>query len=194
MKKVKTLSVITCPKCGVISGVSGGIVSNKGIQWDDIVRVAASLKNNAHSAHLIIQRLANRASFDKLSKAILELGKLVTTIYIMRYISDLELRRVVQGRLSRCESRHNLAQHAFFFNQGRFKTSDYEQIMNKASCLSFLSNAILLWNTHHIQHITDHFRRGGIKYNDQDLSRISPLLFKHIIMHGTYNFNAYHHS
>ena len=158
-------------------------------QWDNIVRLLASLKNNIHPAHLIIQRLASRASFDKLSKAVLELGKLVTTIYIMRYISDPEIRRVVQSRLCRCESRHNLAQHAFFFNQGRFKTSDYEQIMNKASCLSFLSNAILLWNTHHIQHITDHFKRSGIQYDDEDLARISPLLFKHIIMHGTYNFN-----
>lgn len=160
-------------------------------QWDDIVRIIASLKNNVHPAHLIIQRLASRASFDKLSKALLELGKLVTTIYLMRYISDPELRRVVQSRLSRCESRHNLAQYAFFFNQGIFKTSDYEQIMNKASCLSFLSNAILLWNTHHLQHITDQFKRSGIKYDDEDLARISPLLFKHIIMHGTYNFSIY---
>ena len=33
-------------------------------------------------------------------------------------------------------------------NQGEFTTGDYEEIMNKASCLSLVSNAILYWNTH----------------------------------------------
>jgi hypothetical protein len=29
---------------------------------------------------------------------------------------------------------------------GAFQTGDYEEIMNKATCLSLLSNAILVWN------------------------------------------------
>src|SRR2546428_7674353 len=32
-------------------------------------------------------------------------------------------------------------------NQGAFQTGDYEEIMNKATCLSLLSNAVVVWNT-----------------------------------------------
>ena len=32
----------------------------------------------------------------------------------------------------------------FFANRGEFRTEDAEEIMNKASCLSLLSNAVLV--------------------------------------------------
>jgi TnpA family transposase len=46
----------------------------------------------------------------------------------------------------------------FFADQGEFTTGDYEEIMNKASCLSLVSNAILYWNTIKIDDIVE--RRG----------------------------------
>jgi TnpA family transposase len=39
-------------------------------------------------------------------------------------------------QLNRGEFRHVLAKWLFFANQGAFRTGDYEEIMNKASCLS----------------------------------------------------------
>ena len=41
----------------------------------------------------------------------------------------------------------------FFANQGGFRSGDYEEVMNKASCLSLFSNAVLVWNTVHIARI-----------------------------------------
>jgi len=40
-----------------------------------------------------------------------------------------------------------LARHLFFANHEAFQTGDYEEIMNKALCLSLLSNAVVAWNT-----------------------------------------------
>ncbi|HSX78977.1 MAG TPA: Tn3 family transposase, partial [Candidatus Saccharimonadia bacterium] len=54
-----------------------------------------------------------------------------------------------QRQLNRGEFRHKLARRLFFANQGAFQTGDYE-IMNKASCLSLLCNAVLVWNTVHM--------------------------------------------
>ncbi|MEI7493117.1 MAG: Tn3 family transposase [Alphaproteobacteria bacterium] len=155
-------------------------------QWDIIVRVAASLRNSIAPAHVIIQRLAGRG--DKVAKALQALGRVVKTIYILRYISDPGLRRKVHLQLNRGESRHSLAKTIFFDNRGVFKTSDYEEIMNKASCLSFVSNAVLVWKTHQTQQILDRLRREGYKVDDALLAKISLLSSKNIIFHGTYNF------
>ena len=62
--------------------------------------------------------------------------------------------------------------------------------MNIASCLSLLSNAVLLWNTPRIYHIVQELRQTGVSIDDEDLKRISPLMFKHLIAHGTYDFRA----
>lgn len=57
------------------------------------------------------------------------------------------MRRAVRLQLNRVESRHSLVRNIFFADQGAFKTNNYTELMNKASCLSFLSNAVVLHNT-----------------------------------------------
>lgn len=174
---------------GALEPLFSGVINMQLIHdnWDQIVRIIAALKNGHIPAHVIIQKLANRT--DHVAKAIQELGRLVKTIYLLRYLSDDELRYKVHLQLNRGESRHGLARAVFFVNQGIFKTNDYEEIMNKASCLSLISNAILLWNTHHIQNIVDKLRKEGHGLLvDEYLNKISPLIFKHIQIHGTYDF------
>ena len=159
-------------------------------QWEQLIRIVISLKNHVAPAHLILQKLAARGSTDRVAKAVMELGKLIKTIYILHYLSDDELRRKVQLQLNRGETRHYLARHIFFGNQGEFKTADYEEMMNIASCLSLLSNAVLLWNTPRIYSIVSELRSTGISVDDEDLKRVSPLMFKHLIVHGTYDFRV----
>jgi TnpA family transposase len=51
-------------------------------------------------------------------------------------------------QLNRDEARHELVRRCLFFaTRGEFRSGDAEEIMSKASCLSFLSNAVLVWNT-----------------------------------------------
>ena len=89
-------------------------------------------------------------------------------------------------QLNKGEYRHKLARWIFFANQGEFTTGDYEEIMNKASCLSLASNAILYWNTIKINQIVKSIyqRREGI--DQEGLAHLSLLPFKHVLPNGTY--------
>lgn len=58
--------------------------------------------------------------------------------------------------------------------------------MNKASCLSLLSNAALVWNTIHIDRIVAQLRAAGNIVPDEDLARVSPLFRSHITPNGSY--------
>ena len=58
--------------------------------------------------------------------------------------------------------------------------------MNKASCLSLVSNAILYWNTKQITRIIDQLRGQGENITDEMLARVSLLPFQHVIPNGTY--------
>jgi len=64
-----------------------------------------------------------------------------------------------------------------------------EEIMNKASCLSLLSNAVLVWNTLRIAEIVKQLRATGHVIADQDLARVLPLMHAHVIPNGTYRFS-----
>jgi TnpA family transposase len=63
-------------------------------------------------------------------------GRIVKSIYILRYIQDEKLRRAVQLQLNRGEARHTLARWLFFANRGEFRDGDLNEIMR----------VWLLWN------------------------------------------------
>ena len=155
-------------------------------QWDQMVRLAASLKDRLTPAHVVMQRLVNANASDRLAGALSQLGRLMKTLHILRYIQEEPLRDAIQLQLNRGEFRHILAKWLFFANQGGFRSGDYEEVMNKASCLSLLSNAVLVWNTVHIARIVDQLRAAGHDVKDDDLARVSPLAHAHVIPNGSY--------
>jgi TnpA family transposase len=155
-------------------------------QWEAMLRVALSLKQRTAPAHVIVQRLTNSFPSDRLSKAFTNLGRIIKTQYILRYLTDRELRRTVQLQLNKGEYRHKLPRRIFFADQGEFTTGAYEEIMNKASCLSLVSNAILYWNTLKITEIVENLRTQGEDIDKETLSHISLLPFRHVVPNGMY--------
>ena len=155
-------------------------------QWDGMIQVAQSLKERTAPAHVVVQRLTNSFPSDRLSKAFTNLGRIIKTEYILRYITDKSLRQTVQLQLNKGEYRHKLPRWIFFANQGEFTVGDYQEIMNKASALSLVSNAILYWNTSRISNIIDELRKQGEIVSDDVLSHISLLPYKHVLPNGTY--------
>ena len=59
----------------------------------------------------------------------------------------------------------------------------------KASCRSLLSNAVLVWNAIKIGNIAGQLSAAGEQIDDADLSRVSPMVHRHVIPNGTY----FHH-
>jgi hypothetical protein len=114
------------------------------------------------------------------------LGCALRSLYLLRYIHEEGLRGRMQLQLNRGEGRHQLARRLFFANQGAFQTGDYEEIMNKATCLSLLSNAVVVWNTMQMTRIIAQLRASGETIADGELARVSPLAFSHVIPNGTY--------
>lgn len=155
-------------------------------QWEAMLRVALSLKQRTAPAHVIVQRLTNSFPADRLSRAFTNLGRIIKTQYILRYLTDRALRQTVQLQLNKGEYRHKLPRRIFFADQGEFTTGDYEEIMNKASCLSLVSNAILYWNTIKINDIVENLRSQGENIDKETLSHISLLPFRHVVPNGMY--------
>src|SRR5919108_5996881 len=96
-------------------------------QWDQLVRIAASLRHRTAPAHVVLQRLASSAPSDRLAKAITALGRALKSLYLLQYVHDIKLRGRMQLQLNRGERRHQLARRLFFANQGAFHTGDYDE-------------------------------------------------------------------
>ena len=128
----------------------------------------------------------SKQGLNLIAKAFTNLDRIIKTEYIIRYITDKDLRKRVGIQLNKGEDRHKLPRWIFFANQGEFTTGDYEEIMNKASSLSLVSNAILYWNTTRVSSIIDKLKQQRESIDDKTLRHISLLPYKHILPNGTY--------
>jgi TnpA family transposase len=61
-------------------------------QWDQLVRLAASLKDRLTPARVVMQCMVNANASDRLVGALSQLGRLMKTLHILRYIHEEPLR------------------------------------------------------------------------------------------------------
>lgn len=64
-------------------------------QWDQRVRIASSLRQRTAPVHVVVQWLAGSSPSDRVARALTALGRVVKTIYILRYLHEEDVRRRV---------------------------------------------------------------------------------------------------
>jgi TnpA family transposase len=156
--------------------------------WDDLNRVAASLKDGLLRPSLLVSRLQSMQRQNPLQQALQELGRIAKTWHILEYIDDPAFRRRVLVGLNKGETLHSLAREISFGRQGRFMDRGYEAQLNRASALSLVINAIGVWNTRYFEHAQTALTQEGITLPEDLWSHVSPFQWAHIHFNGTYHF------
>jgi TnpA family transposase len=142
--------------------------------WQLILNLITAMRSQLIDAHTVCTKLSANTS-DRFSQALMELGKLVKTIFVLRFFRDSDLRGAIQLQLNKGESRHELARNICFANRGEFRTGDLDELMNKTTCLAFVCNSIVTWNTLEIGHILEKLRVRGKTWEEMEVSQVTLL-------------------
>jgi len=160
--------------------------------WDDMNRLAASLKDGLVRPSLVVSKLQAMQRQNPLQQAVQELGRLGKTGHILHYVDDPPFRRRVLVGLNKGETLHSMARDVSFGHQGRFTDRSYEAQLNRASALSQVINAIVIWNTRHFERAQAKLLEQGYQVEDSVWQHLSPLAWKHINLVGSYHFSDLH--
>jgi TnpA family transposase len=156
--------------------------------WDDLLRVAGSLKTGAVGAHEVMRVLQKGGRASTLAKAVGEVGRVAKTLFLLAYVDDEGYRRRVLTQLNRQEGRHALARAIFHGRRGEVRKRYREGQEDQLSALGLVTNAVVLWNTRYQQAALDQLRAEGYDVLDEDVARLSPLGSEHVGMLGRYHF------
>jgi TnpA family transposase len=157
-------------------------------QWEDLLRLAGSLKLGTVQASGLIRTLQTRDRPTRLAQALEQLGRLVKTLYLLHFIDDEAYRRRILVQLNRGEGRHQLARVVFHGKRGELRQRYREGQEDQLGSLGLVVNAIILWNTIYMDAALNQLRAEGFDVRDEDVARLSPLGFDHINMLGRYAF------
>jgi len=77
--------------------------------WPDLLRTAISIREGRLSSVTLLRRLGNHSRKNRLYRAFRELGRVVRTIVLMRFLSEPELREQVTAVTNKTEAFHGFA-------------------------------------------------------------------------------------
>lgn len=156
--------------------------------WDDILRVAGSLKVGTVQASTLVQALQRGGHPTTLGRAIAELGRIPKTLHMLNFLDDEYYRRRIQIQLNRGEGRHGVARHVFHGQRGELRQRYRQGQEDQLGVLGLIVNVIVLWNTWYMQDAIDERRRSGQEVRPEDVEHLAPLRFQHINVQGKYHF------
>jgi TnpA family transposase len=144
------------PDCKVkypsLAPMTGGGINTKAIrlQWNEILRLATSIKQGTVTASLMLRKLGSYPRQNGLAVALRELGRIERTLFILSWLQSVDLRRRVNAGLNKGEARNALARAVFLCRLGEIRDPSFEQQRYRTSGLTLVTAAIALWNTVYI--------------------------------------------
>ena len=112
-------------------------------EWKNILKIFVSLGFKSSTQSTIIRKLSSYARKNRTKKALWELDNIVKTLYILKYVDSIKLRRNVQKALNRGEAYNKLRKAVFyaFFGKFRVKTELEQQIWSE--CTRLITNRVV---------------------------------------------------
>ena len=130
----------------------------------------------------MLRKLGAYPRQNALATALRELGKLERTLFLLRYIRDVELRRRIHIGLNKREARNALARAVFSNRLGELRDRTLENQQHRASGLNLVVAAIVLWNTVYLDRAVQALRNRGQMIPEALLVHLSPMVRKRSIL------------
>ncbi len=158
------------------------------LHWEDMMRIAGSLKLGTIHASELIRSLLRSERPSSLAQAIIEVGRINKTLYLLNYIDDQDYRRRILTQLNRGEGRHSVARTICHGQYGEIRKRYREGQEDQLGTLGLVTNSVVLWNTIYMQASLDHLQQQSFEIKAEDKARLSPLPYGHINVLGHYSF------
>ncbi len=175
---------------GPLDEIARSCVNTRRIEehWDDMMRIGGSLKIGTVQASELIRSLLKSDKPSSLTQAIIDLGRINKTLYLLNYIDDEDYRRRILNQLNRGEGRHSMARVICHGQRGEIRKRYREGQEDQLGALGLVINAAVLWNTIYMEESLKHLQDEFFEIREEDEARLSPLVHEHINVLGHYSF------
>ncbi len=157
------------------------LFTEKSIDWEliethylDMLRVALSIHKGTVKASTILRKLCSKSRKNKLYYAFRELGRVQRTIFLLNYINDPEMRKMIQAATCKSESFNEFIAWIRFGGGGVIADN---MRPNQRKIIRFnhlMANMLIFHNVVHQTKGINKLRNQGIEVPNEILAGISP--------------------
>lgn len=154
--------------------------------WQDLMRVALSIKLGKLLPSAILRKLGTHSRKNRLYQAFRELGLVVRTIFLLRYISDQAIQQQITACTNIVEGFNQFTQWLFFGREGVISENDPEEQEKRLKYLDVVACAVTLQNAVDISWIVQALSADGCEVSRETLAALSPYLTRQLKRFGDY--------
>jgi TnpA family transposase len=155
----------------------------------DMLRVALSIKSGRISASTILRRLGTYSRKNRLYQAFCELGRVIRTGFLLRYISDSQLRSTIQGATNKSEALNRFLKWTFFGGEGVIAENSRDEQRKAIKYNHLVANCLIFHNLYSLTRLVQTLEERGETVPEDAIAAISPYLTEHINRFGDYTLD-----
>ena len=166
------------------------------VDWDlietllpDMLRVAVSVKAGRIRPSAILRRLSTYSRKNKLYFAFRELGRVIRTIFLLNYLSSLELRHVIQAATNKSELFNKYAQWVAFGESGLVAEGVRDEQRKLIKYNHLAANLLIFHTLVSMTRGLENLTAEGVIFTDAALAGLSPYQTEHINRFGNYTLD-----
>lgn len=152
----------------------------------DMLRVVVSIKLGKITPSAILRRLGTHSRRNKVYFAFRELGKVIRTMFLLRYISDVDMRKMIHAETNKSEQFNQFAK-ALMFGGGGIIAENLRHEQRKIVKYNHLvANMVILHNVVRMTKILTELRLEGVEVTQEMLAGLKPYRLESINRFGDY--------
>jgi TnpA family transposase len=136
----------------------------------DMLRVAVSIKLGKISASAILRRLGTYSRKNKLYFAFKELGKVIRTMFLLKYVGDVELRRLIHAETNKSEQFNGFEKKLFFGGEGEIAENLRHEQRKIIKYNHLVANLVILHNVVGMSRVLKQLQAEGAVINQEVLA------------------------
>jgi TnpA family transposase len=152
----------------------------------DMLRVAISISQGKIRSSTILRKLGTESRKNRLYVAFRELGRVVRTVFLLRFLNEEELRRIITASTNTVEAWNQFVQWAAFGGEGVIRENNREEQQKIIRYNHLVANLVVFHNvvsmTRGLQELIDE----GYPVTPDIIARLSPYKTEHINRFGNY--------
>jgi TnpA family transposase len=158
--------------------------------WDEILRFIATLRLKEATASDLFRRLNSYSQQHGLYRALKAFGQIIKSIFILRYIDDVELRQAIEKQLNKIESVHKFTRAVSVSQPRTFSQAEKHEQEIAEGCKRLIKNAIIGWNYLYLsQKIDEETNPEQRQHLLQAVAQGSIVSWQHVNLLGEYDFS-----
>ena len=157
--------------------------------WDDILRFICTIKLKEATASQLFKRLSSYSKNHPLYTAIKAFGQIIKTIFILKFINDVEFRQAITKQLNISELTNKFSKAVFYGNNQEFNYETKEEQIIAESCKRLIKNAIICWNYLYLSKLLTEADEEKKEELINIIKNGSIQVWKHVNFQGEFDFS-----